>query len=51
VATELAEEKLDQLISQLRERVLILREEQSLDQAAQMKLISHSSADVSSRAS
>jgi len=39
--TELDDGELDALIAQMRERLLTAREEKSLDQASQMKLISH----------
>jgi hypothetical protein len=39
--TELDDGELDALIAQMRERLLVAREEKSLDQAAQMKMIEH----------
>jgi hypothetical protein len=39
--TELDDGELDALIAQMRQRLLTAREEKSLDQAAQMKLIGH----------
>lgn len=41
VVTELADEELDRMIEMLRERALAAREEKALDDASQMKSVSH----------
>jgi len=40
-AQELSDEELDRMIEILRERVLVSREERTLDQIAQIKLVEH----------